>query len=260
LGLLFCAGMLSAVFYACVECEFWRPKSYYPNTEKPHPGEPEMIRVEGGTFQMGCTSEQGSDCWDNEMPVHNVTVSSFYIGKYPVTQAQWQAVMGENPSYFRGENLPVEQVSWNDAQEFFNRLNAATGKKYRLPTEAEWEYAARGGNKSQGYKYSGSNSIGNVAWYWDNSGNTSHAVGTKQTNELGIYDMSGNVWEWCQDRYDSYSSSAQTNPTGPSSGSSRVIRGGSWGSVAPYCRVSDRNSDIPAYRGYSSGFRVALSL
>jgi len=265
LGLLLCAGMLSVVFYACVEGEFWRPKSEgpntdEPNTDKPHPGEPEMIRVEGGTFQMGCTGEQGSDCYPRETPAHNVTLSSFYIGKYPVTQAQWQAVMGDNPSYFKGENLPVEQVSWHDAQEYINRLNAATGKKYRLPTEAEWEYAARGGNKSQGYKYSGSNSIGNVAWYGDNSGNTTHAVGTKQANELGIYDMSGNVWEWCQDWYESYSSSAQTNPTGPSWGSYRVFRGGSWDFNAQYCRVSFRDGIYPDDRFDDVGFRVALSL
>ena len=239
--------------------------------------EPEMVLVQDGTFRMGCTSEQGSDCWSDETPTHNVTLSSFYIGKYPVTQTQWQAIMGSNPSYLKGDNLPVEQVSWNDIvgtsgnyttlngiryyeNGFIYKLNAATGKKYRLPTEAEWEFAARGGNKSQGYKYSGSNSIGNVAWYFGNSGSTTHAVGTKQANELGIYDMSGNVYEWCQDWYGSYISSAQTNPTGPSTGSIRVIRGGSWYGDAQSCRVSYRGNDGPDSHGSSVGFRVALSL
>ncbi|WP_291528415.1 formylglycine-generating enzyme family protein, partial [Bacteroides sp. UBA939] len=148
-----------------------------------HPAEPEMVYVQGGTFRMG--SESG---FDDEKPVHQVTVSSFYIGKYEVTQAQWRSVMGTNPSHFKGDNLPVESVSWTEAREFASRLSTATGKRYRLPTEAEWEYAARGGNKSQGYTYSGSNTLGNVAWYYDNSGNTTHSVGTKSPNELGIYD------------------------------------------------------------------------
>ncbi|MDR3286805.1 MAG: SUMF1/EgtB/PvdO family nonheme iron enzyme, partial [Prevotellaceae bacterium] len=135
-----------------------------------HPAEPEMVSVQGGTFWMGCSSEQGSECYGDESPLHRVTVSSFNIGKYEVTQAQWKAVMGSNPSNFKGDNLPVEQVSWTDVQEFISRLNAATGKNYRLPTEAEWEYAARGGNKSKGYKYSGSSNINDVAWFTDYSG------------------------------------------------------------------------------------------
>jgi formylglycine-generating enzyme required for sulfatase activity len=158
----------------------------------------EMILVRGGTFRMGDTDGQGGD---NEKPVHNVTLRDFYIGKYPVTQKQWVQVMGSNHSNFKGDDLPVEQVSWNNVQEIIKELNAKTGKKYRLPTEAEWEYAARGGNKSKGYKYSGSNDIDKVAWYADNSGNKTHPVGTKAPNELGIYDMSGNVWEWVNDKY-----------------------------------------------------------
>jgi formylglycine-generating enzyme required for sulfatase activity len=221
--------------------------------------EPEMVFVEGGTFKMGCTSEQGGDCYDDEKPTRRVTVSSFQMGKYEVTQAQWRAVMGSNPSHFSGcDNCPVEQVSWNDIQDFIGKLNAQTGKKYRLPTEAEWEYAARGGNKSKGYKYAGGNDIGSVAWYSSNSSSKTHAVGQKQANELGIYDMSGNVWEWCEDWYGDYSSSRQTNPKGPQNGSGRVLRGGSWPSGAKYCRVSGRNNPYPVSRGSNSGFRLVL--
>ena len=218
----------------------------------------EMITIKGGTFTMGCTSEW-SDCWENEMPTHSVSLSDFYIGKFEVTQELWQAVMGNNPSYFKGNNLPVEQVSWNDAQEFIKKLNQQTGQNFRLPTEAEWEYAARGGNKSNGYKYSGSNSIDNVAWYTKTTNDSgTKPVGTKSPNELGIYDMSGNVWEWCQDWYGNYSSGSQTNPTGPATGSHRVFRGGSWLSYAEYCRVSDRSSSGPTgYRSDDLGFRLA---
>jgi formylglycine-generating enzyme required for sulfatase activity len=206
---------------------------------------------------MGATSEQGSDAYSDEKPAHRVTVSDFYIGKYEVTQAQWKAIMGSNPSKWTGDNLPVENVSWNDIQEFIQKLNQKTGKKYRLPTEAEWEYAARGGNKSRGYKYSGSNDIGTVAWYSSNSGDKTHPVGQKQPNELGIYDMSGNVWEWCQDWYGDYSSASQTNPTGPSSGSYRVLRGGSWNDYTGGCRVSSRTCNTPSSRGSYNGFRLA---
>ena len=218
----------------------------------------EMVYVSGGTFTMGATSEQGSDAYDREKPAHSVTLSGYYIGKYEVTQELWKAVMGSNPSYYKGDNLPVEQVSWNDVQEFLRKLNAMTGKRYRLPTEAEWEFAARGGNSSRGYKYSGSNSLGSVAWYTDNSGNRTHAVGTKSPNELGIYDMSGNVWEWCQDWYGSYSSSSQRNPQGPNSGSHRVRRGGSWFTDARCCRVSYRSHITPDSRNRNLGFRLAL--
>ena len=219
----------------------------------------EMLFVEGGTFQMGATSEQGSDAEYDEKPVHSVTLSDFYIGKYEVTQGQWKAVMGKNPSRYTGDdNRPVESVSWEDVQEFIQKLNALTGKRYRLPTEAEWEYAARGGKTSQGYKYAGGNSIDKVAWYALNSSGQTHLVGQKQPNELGLYDMTGNVWEWCQDWYESYSSSAQTNPTGPTHGSSRVLRGGSWNRNAGYCRVSDRNDDNPSGRAINIGFRLVL--
>ena len=218
-----------------------------------------MVYVSGGTFTMGATSEQGSDAWDDEKPAHSVTVSGFYICKYEVTQALWKAVMGNNPSNWKGDNLPVEQVSWDDCQSFIRKLNALTGKNFRLPTEAEWEFAARGGNNSRGYKYAGSNNIGAVAWYTDNSGNKTHTVGTKSPNELGIYDMSGNVCEWCQDWKGSYSSASQTNPTGASSGSNRVLRGGSWGYGAGGCRSTIRRSDAPVYRLYSSGLRLVLS-
>ena len=219
----------------------------------------DMVFVKGGTFTMGATAEQGSDAYSNEKPTHSVTVSDFYIGKYEVTQAQWKAVMGSNPSKFTGDNNPVEQVSWNDIQEFITKLNAQTGKKYRLPTEAEWEYAARGGNQSKGYKYSGSNSIGDVAWYYSNTSYNTYPVGQKTPNELGIYDMSGNVGEWCQDLYGYYSSEAQTNPTGPSSGSDRVLRGGSWCSYARFCRVSYRSCSNPDDPGINYGFRLACS-
>lgn len=154
-----------------------------------------MVYVSGGTFTMGGTSEQGSDTYSDEKPIHSVTLNSYYICKYEVTQALWRAVMGSNPSYFKGDNLPVEQVSWNDCQTFINRLNSYTGRNFRLPTEAEWEFAARGGNYSRRYKYSGSNYIGDVAWYSDNSDSRTHPVGTKQANEIGLHDMSGNVYE-----------------------------------------------------------------
>ena len=233
-----------------------------PEPERPQNNLPDiaMVYVSGGTFTMGATSEQGSNALGDEKPAHSVTLSGYYIGKYEVTQELWKAVMGSNPSYFKGDNLPVEQVSWNDVQEFLRKLNAMTGKRYRLPTEAEWEFAARGGNSSRGYKYSGSNSLGSVAWYYDNSGSRTHAVGTKSPNELGIYDMSGNVREWCQDWYSDsyYGSSPRTNPTGPNSGSYRVRRGGSWGISASFCRVSARIDGTPARRNYYLGFRLAL--
>ena len=216
-----------------------------------------MVYVEGGTFTMGATSEQGSDADSNEKPTHSVTLSSYYIAECEVTQAQWKAIMGNNPSSFTGDtNRPVETVSWEDAQDFCTKLSQKTGKTYVLPTEAQWEYAARGGNKSKGYKYSGSNTIGNVAWYTSNSSSATHPVKQKSANELGLYDMSGNVWEWCSDRYGDYSSSAQTNPTGPSSGSYRVLRGGSWYGNAGGCRVSGRGYNTPSIRYDFNGFRV----
>lgn len=217
-----------------------------------------MVYVEGGTFTMGATSEQGSDAYGGEKPAHQVTLSSFSIGKYEVTQEEWEAVMGYNPSNFEGAKRPVERVSWDDCQTFIRKLNQMTGKQFRLPTEAEWEYAARGGNQSKHYKYAGSSDIGSVAWYGGYSGNWTHPVGQKQANELGLYDMSGNVREWCQDWDGEYSFSSQTNPTGPSSGSFRVSRGGSWGGNAGDCRVSFRHYDAPGYRIYYLGLRLAL--
>ena len=215
-----------------------------------------MVKVQGGTFTMGATSEQGSDAYDDEKPAHRVTLSDYYIGQTEVTQALWQAVMGSNPSNWEGTNLPVEQVSYDDCLEFISRLNQLTGRQFRLPTEAEWEYAARGGDKSRGYKYVGSNNLGDVAWYTDNSGDQTHPVAQKQANELGLYDMAGNVWEWCHDWYGSYSSTSQTNPQGPSEASDRVFRGGGCNSGTGGCRVSFRDH-TPHYR-LSIGLRLAL--
>ncbi len=213
----------------------------------------EMVFVEGGTFDMG------SNEYDEEKPVHSVTVGDFYIGKTEVTQAQYQAVMGNNPSGFKGDNLPVEQVSWNDAVAYCKKLSQKEGVTYRLPTEAEWEYAARGGNQSRRYTYSGSNNVGDVAWYCENSGSKTQPVGTKQPNELGIYDMSGNVWEWCNDWYDGnyYKNSPSRNPRGASSGSDRVLRGGSWYYGSACCRSAYRGGRDPERIGFCViGFRV----
>ena len=219
-----------------------------------------MVAVKGGTFQMGATSEQQNTS-DDERPVHSVTLSDYYIGETEVTQALWQAVMGSNPSSFTGNSQrPVESVSWNDCQTFISRLNSKTGMNFRLPTEAEWEYAARGGNRSNKTQYSGSSNIDNVAWYYNNSGSTTHPVKGKSPNELGLYDMSGNVWEWCSDWYSSdyYSNSPHNNPQGPSSGSYRVLRGGSWIAYAQYCRVASRYFHGPDFRNYYIGLRLAL--
>ena len=219
----------------------------------------DMVRVEAGTFTMGATPEM-KEPDDDEKPTHQVTLTNdYYIGKYEVTQALWQAVMGNNPSYSKGNNLPVERVSWDDCQEFISKLNSITGKTFRLPTEAEWEYAARGGNKSRGYQYSGSSNLSDVAWYKDNSGSKTHTVGSRQANELGIYDMSGNVWEWCQDSFGTYSNSSQVNPTGANSRSKRVIRGGCWYYSAGCCRSSYRDYNTPGSRFDNLGFRLVLS-
>jgi len=214
---------------------------------------PEFVKIEGGHFQMG-SNDGNSD----EKPIHRVSVDDFYIGKYEITQAQWKTVMGSNPSNLIGDNLPVERVSWNDIQTFITKLNEQTGRTYRLPTEAEWEFAARGGNLSKGYKYSGSNILDDIAWCNGNSGGKTHVVDTKQPNELGIYGMSGNVWELCNDRYSStyYSSSPADNPVGPASGSDHVLRGGSIGLSAKYCRVSSRLSAQPDGRYKNCGFRL----
>ena len=215
-----------------------------------------MVRVEGGSFMMGATSEQGDDAYDSEKPAHQVIISSFSIGETEVTQELWEAVMGSNPSNFKGAKRPVEQVSWNDCQTFISKLNTATGKSFRLPTEAEWEFAARGGRHGRGYKYSGSSKIDDVAWYWNN---WTYKVATKQSNELGLYDMSGNVYEWCSDWYGSYSRFSPINPKGLSSGQLRVCRGGSWGRSATSCRVSCRGFNFPDDRCSNLGLRLVLS-
>lgn len=250
----------------------------------------EMIAVKGGTFTMGSTDQYADS---DEKITHQVTVSDFMIGKFEVTQKLWKAVMGNNPSYFKGDNLPVESVSWNDVQEFIRKLNQMTGQNFRLPTEAEWEYAARGGTNTSLYNgeninIKGANNSPNLdklAWYGGNCGQNytssagcdvskgyditgwsekqyndskggTHPVGLKQPNAYGLYDMLGNVWEWCQDWYGDYSSGSQTNPQGPSSGSDRVIRGGSWYDYARDCRVSYRSNTGPDNRYYIIGFRL----
>ena len=215
-----------------------------------------MVDVQGGAFLMGSND---NEAYSDEKHIHQVTLDNFKIGKYEVTQAEWKAVLGYNPSYFQGDHLPVEWVSWNDIQTFIRKLNILTGKHFRLPTEAEWEYASRGGNKSQNYKYSGSHTLENVAWYKDNSEET-HEVGTKSPNELGIYDMSGNVYEWCNDWYGQYSNSELTNPQGPTSGSSHLLRGGSWVHSATACRSTCRGNQKSDVRSNYFGFRLASSL
>ena len=246
--------------------------------------EKQMVFVEGGTFTMGSPAGVGEN---DERPQHQVILSNYSIGKYPVTQAQWIAVMGTNVRQQRdmtnptlslageGGNYPMYYVSWNDIvgtsgvsifingiryyeNGFIYKLNQLTGKNYRLPTEAEWEYAARGGNRSREHTYSNSNTVGNVAWYRENSGGSTQPVGTKASNELGIYDMLGNVWEWCSDWYGSYTSDAKTNPWGPVLGPDRVLRGGSWGNDAGFCRVTSRGLINPAPRNNYVGFRLVL--
>ena len=226
-----------------------------------------MIWVEGGDFLMGCTSEQGN-CDSDEQNVRRVTVDGFYIGMLEVTQSQWEKVVGTSiyqqkskadasSTYGVGPDYPMYYVSWDEAMEFCRLLSNKTGRTYTLPTEAQWEYAARGGYKNEGAKYAGSNMIDAVAWYTDNSGSSTHIVGSKRANALGIYDMSGNVREWCKDWYaDSYVSYDTNNPVGPSSGSRRVTRGGSWYSSASSCRVAYRGNYSPGFHDSNLGFRV----
>ena len=219
-----------------------------------------MKYVDGGSFMMGAV-DNDTEAYEWERPRHSVTLDSYYIAETQVTQELWQAVMGSNPSYFEGDiHRPVEWVSWNDCQEFIKKLNTITGRTFSLPTEAQWEYAARGGKKSKGYKFSGSNNLGDVAWYKENSNNTTHPVAQKQSNELGLYDMTGNVWEWCQDWFNGayYANSPQNNPQGPSSGVIRVLRGGSWFNGPGGCRVSYHDGDLPDYRGDYGGLRLSL--
>ncbi len=233
--------------------------------------EQNMVRVAGGTFARGCTPDKyGGGCARDESPAHQVTVGTFHISKYEVTQALWTAVMGTTVGEQRnkskgwelhgeGDQYPMYYVNWDEAQEFIVKLNELTGKRYRLPTEAEWEYAARGGSQSRGTEYAGSNDLGSVGWYDGNSGGKAHPVGQKAANELGLYDMSGNVWEWCSDWYGEnyYGSSPSTDPSGPSSGRAHVVRGGSWYLAASFCRVAYRSGYSPDYRNSSRGFRLA---
>ena len=256
-----------------------------------------MIYVEGGTFKMGAQKESSvkdnfdPDAEDDESPVHQVTLSDYYMGEFEVTQELWEAVMGYSgrlsdgfymravspiwpggvpeSEYGKGSTYPAYYISYDDiVNQFIPRLNKLTGKKFRLPTEAEWEYAARGGKHQSYYLYSGSDNISSVAWYDANAYDVgagspaygTHLVGTKSPNELGLYDMSGNVWEWCSDRYGEYSSYSQTNPTGPTSGSFRVDRGGCWNDGAQGCRVADRNHSAPDGRYSNLGFRLVCVL
>jgi len=214
--------------------------------------------VPGGSFMMGDIFDDGY--FDDEKPVHEVRLSGFYMGKYPVTQEQWEKVMGNNPSYFRkGGDYPVEKVSWDDAQKFIAELTKMNNGRYgfRLPSEAEWEYAARSGGKKE--RYAGGDDIDAVAWYKDNSDRSTHPVGQKAPNGLGLHDMSGNVWEWCQNWYGNYSSVSAKNPVGPSTGSYRVKRGGSWNGTAGLCRSAYRYRDSPDVRNVNLGLRLALS-
>jgi len=221
---------------------------------------PTMIAIAGGSFTMGSSSGDS-----DEQPTHKVTVSSFSIGKYEVTVAEYKAFcteagrsMPDEPSWGWNDKHPMVKVNFNDANAYCNWLSETTGQNYRLPTEAEWEYAARGGQKSSGYTYSGGNDPEEVGWSSDNAGGQTQTVGRKSPNELGLYDMSGNVWEWCKDWNGEYTSEAQNNPRGPSSGTTRVLRGGSWYIAAAYCRVASRISYSPENRYFDIGFRVVL--
>ena len=216
-----------------------------------------MVKIEGGTFMMGAPITD-SEAYSNELPQHCVTLSEYYIAETEVTQALWQAVMGSNPSHFKFPDRPVEEISWNDCKTFIEKLNQLTDKQFRLPTEAEWEYAARGGGNSHGYKFSGSDNVDDVAWYTDNCGGETHAVKTKAANELGLYDMTGNVLEWCSDWMAAYSADTVTNPQGPAAGFKRVLRGGSLYNDARRLRVTRRSEYNPTFTDYSVGFRLAL--
>lgn len=219
----------------------------------------EMIKVEAGTFMMGATKEV-KEPYKIELPAHEVLLTEdYYIGKYEVTQALWNVVMDSKYSTNDGDLLPKNYVSWNDCQEFIEKLNKITGLKFRLPTEAEWEYAARGGKKSKRYLYSGSNNVLDVAWYDGNSSNKRHPVGTKQANELGIFDMGGNVSEWCQDLWGQYQNDSQINPLGSSAGTKHVLRGGNYFFDIRICYLSYRMFAESNYKDASNGFRLALS-
>ena len=216
--------------------------------------------VQAGQFEMGCSNGQRG-CQEDEYPVHQVTLDSYYIGEFEITQAQWKAVMHTNPSSFAGcDDCPVERVSWNEVQEFIVRLNKLTGKKYRLPTEAEWEFAARAGEADYRFLYSGGPDVNDFVWYMDNSSGKTRTVGLKRPNKLGLFDMNGNVWEWCQDKKATYFEEDQKNPDGPATGYRRVLRGGAWNSSPEYCRISVRGQAQPSYRYNFVGFRLAMSI
>ena len=215
----------------------------------------DLVLIPSGSFLMG--SDDG--CSD-ERPVHKVKIiKPFYMGKYPVTQGQWQAVMGSHPSHFDGSNLPVEQVSWDDAQKFCKNLSSKTGKAVRLPTEAEWEYACRAGTKTRYCSGDSEDDLKRVAWYSCNSRGATHHVGQKEPNEFGLYDMHGNVWEWCQDCYGAYEAKSTTDPKGPASGSRHVLRGGSWDSIPANCRPDIRMWSNQGSRNFVTGFRVVVA-
>jgi formylglycine-generating enzyme required for sulfatase activity len=235
-------------------------KQKIPNVLKEIAGD--MVLVQGGTFTMGCTDEQESFCSDNEYPAHQVTLDNYYISKYEVTQEQYYSVMDTNPSIYNNcAKCPVENVSYFDAKRFIKKLNELSGKQYRLPTEAEWEYAARGGNLNGGTMYSGNSDINLVAWIDDNSGAEPNPVGKNKANELGLFDMSGNVREWCSDWYSEtyYKNSTQKNPQGAETGSYRVIRGGSWDSSSVDCRTTTRKDAAPDKSNAVTGFRLAMN-
>ena len=223
----------------------------------------DMITMQGGTFTMGATEDQSTYADKSEKPPHQVTLSTYQIGKTEVTQELWEAVTGKSLSqiarpngwtlYGDGPDYPMYYITWDDCQEFITKLNELTGQQFRMPTEAEWEYAARGGNKSKGFTFSGSNNIADVAWYSENSSNRSCPVANKAPNELGIYDMTGNVWEW----YGDYSDAPQTNPTGPETGKERVVRGGCWGALVSGSHLSNRISYVPTFHSNSVGLRLA---
>jgi formylglycine-generating enzyme required for sulfatase activity len=221
----------------------------------------EFVLIPAGSFTMGADKNAEKAADDDETPQHRVSIGKpFYLGKYKVTQTQWTAVMGSNPSEFKGQSHPVGRISWNDAQTFIDRLNQKEGhKRYRLPTEAEWEYAARAGTTSTYSFGDDASQLGQYAWYDGNSGKTTHPVGQRKPNAWGLYDMHGNVWEWVQDWYGHYSGSPSTDPRGPSSGSYRMLRGGAWNFPAAYCRSAARAPNSPGNRNDNVGFRLALS-
>lgn len=216
-----------------------------------------MMPVEGFSFVMGGTSEQENAVETNEKPIHRVVLSNYYISETEVMQRLWKTVMGNNPSNFLGDSLPVENVNFDDCHEFITRLNSLTGRTFRLPTEAEWEFAARGGKKTESYIYSGSDTVDLVAWCMGNCNDSTHIVASKAPNELGLYDMSGNVLEWCEDWYGKYDGEEQNNPRGPETGSAKIVRGGAWFMDPKYSRVSFRAGYNPK-KGYGTGLRLVM--